>query len=89
MRREAVYYATQAMLEKIAFSLFPLILALVLLLGETADNPLGIRLMGPVAGLLSLMGWITFRGYRLPDEVTAESVLQAGLRVEEPEPNTG
>ncbi len=89
MRREAVYYATQAMLEKMAFSLFPLILALVLLLGETADNPLGIRLMGPVAGLLSLMGWTTFRGYRLPDEVTEESVREAGLQVKEPGPSAG
>jgi len=76
-RREAIYYGTQSTLEKIAGSLFPLILAALLLLGSSADNPLGIRLVGPVAGLCSLIGYVTFRAYRLPDEVTAESV--AGL----------
>jgi Na+/melibiose symporter-like transporter len=73
-RREAIYYGTQATLEKIASSLFPLILALLLLLGGTADDPLGIRLVGPVAGFSALVGFLTFRGYRLPDTVTAETV---------------
>lgn len=78
-RREAVYYATQATLEKIASSLFPLILALLLTLGSTPDNPLGIRLVGPVAGLACIAGLISFRGYRLPDQVTPESVRAARL----------
>jgi Na+/melibiose symporter-like transporter len=73
-RREAIYYGTQATLEKIASSLFPLILALLLMLGGTADNPLGIRLVGPVAGFSALVGFLAFRGYRLPDTVTAETV---------------
>ena len=60
--------------------------ALVLLLGETADNPLGIRMVGPVAGVAALVGYLFFRGYRLPDTVTAESVRQAGLRVDERQP---
>jgi Na+/melibiose symporter-like transporter len=85
MRREAIYYGSQATIEKWAGSLFAPILALVLLLGETADNPLGIRMVGPVAGVAALLGYVLFRGYRLPDAVTAESVRQAGLRVEEPE----
>jgi GPH family glycoside/pentoside/hexuronide:cation symporter len=74
MRREAIYYGTQATLEKIAFSLFPLILAGLFLLGNTAEDPLGIRLVGPAAGALSLAGHLVFRGYRLPDTVTAETV---------------
>ncbi len=74
MRREAIYYGTQATLEKLAFSLFPLILAGLLLLGNTADDPLGIRLVGPAAGALSLAGLLLFRGYRLPDTVTMETV---------------
>ncbi len=78
-RREAIYYGTQATLEKIAFSLFPLILAVLLSLGSSAENPLGVRLVGPVAGLCCLIGYITFRGYKLPDEVTEESASQAGL----------
>ncbi len=89
MRREAIYYGSQATIEKWGNSLFAPILAAVLLLGETADNPLGIRMVGPVAGVASLIGYLVFLRYRLPDEVTAESVRQAGLRVEEPEPSGG
>lgn len=74
MRREAIYYGTQALVEKSVTSLAPLILALLLLLGGTADHPLGIRLAGPVAGLFILAGYIGFRRYRLPDQVTPESV---------------
>jgi GPH family glycoside/pentoside/hexuronide:cation symporter len=89
MRREAVYYGSQATMEKLAGSLFAPVLAVVLLLGETADNPLGIRMVGPVAGVAAFLGYVFFRGYRLPDEVTAESVREAGFRVEEPEPRKG
>jgi len=74
MRREALYYGAQNVVEKWTGSLvFPLFAAL-LLFGETVDNPLGIRLMGPVAGVISLLGFVLFRGYRLPDSVTEESV---------------
>jgi len=74
MRREAVYYGSQATLEKIASALFPLILASLLVLGSTAANPLGVRLVGPVAGLSALLGFLAFRGYTLPDSVTADTV---------------
>jgi len=74
MRREAIYYGTQNLVEKTVSSLAPMMLAVLLLLGGTTDNPLGIRLAGPVAGVLVLGGWLAFRGYRLPDHVTPESV---------------
>ena len=74
MRREAVYYGSQATLEKIASALFPLILASLLVLGSTTANPLGVRLVGPVAGLSALLGFLAFRGYTLPDSVTADTV---------------
>jgi GPH family glycoside/pentoside/hexuronide:cation symporter len=74
MRREAIYYGTQATLEKIASAMFPFILALLLLAGSTPDNPLGIRLVGPVAGLSALLGFLAFRGYTLPDTVSADTV---------------
>jgi glycoside/pentoside/hexuronide:cation symporter, GPH family len=77
-RREAMYYGTQATLEKMASALYPPILALLLIAGSTADNPLGIRLVGPVAGLLCLAAYLCFRGYRLPDQVTAETVTKRG-----------
>jgi GPH family glycoside/pentoside/hexuronide:cation symporter len=89
MRREAIYYGSQATIEKWGNSLFAPILAAVLLLGETADNPLGIRMVGPVAGVASLIGYLVFLRYRLPDEVTAESVREAGLQVGEAERSTG
>jgi GPH family glycoside/pentoside/hexuronide:cation symporter len=74
MRREAIYYGTQATLEKIASALFPFILALLLFAGSSPHNPLGIRLVGPVAGLSALIGFLAFRGYTLPDTVTADTV---------------
>ncbi|MCY3646332.1 MAG: MFS transporter [Chloroflexi bacterium] len=76
-RREAVYYATQQTLEKIAGAAGPGILVALLALGSTADDPLGIRLVGPVAGILALAGYVVFRRYRLPDHVTEESVAAA------------
>ncbi len=82
-RREAVYYGAQATMEKIAFSFFPLILAGLLLLGSTAADPLGVRLVGPVAGAAALIGWLTFRSYRLPDTVTRESLREAGFQLPE------
>ena len=86
MRREAIYYGALSTIEKWASSLYAPILALILLAGETADDPLGIRLAGPVAGLASFLGYLCFRGYRLPDEVTAESVRAAGLSAGGPPP---
>jgi GPH family glycoside/pentoside/hexuronide:cation symporter len=68
MRREATYYGTQNLVEKTASSLAPLLMALVLILGDTADDPLGIRLAGPVAGLIVFAGWLVFRRYELPDQ---------------------
>ena len=74
MRREALYYGAQNVIEKWTGSLMFPIFGVLLLFGETVDNPLGIRLMGPVAGVASLAGFLFFRGYRLPDSVNAESV---------------
>ncbi len=74
MRREALYYGAQNTIEKGVGSLAVAILAGLFLLGETAANPLGIRLIGPVAGAAAFIGFFIFRGYRLPDEVTAETV---------------
>ena len=77
-RREATYYATQATIEKIAGAAAPGILIALLALGDTTDDPLGIRLVGPVAGVLALVGYVVFRRYWLPDVVTEESVAGRG-----------
>jgi GPH family glycoside/pentoside/hexuronide:cation symporter len=69
LRREASYFGMQNLVEKVATSFSPLLLASLLLLGNSAENPLGIRLVGPAAGLIVLAGYLVFRSYDLPDEV--------------------
>jgi GPH family glycoside/pentoside/hexuronide:cation symporter len=73
LRREATYYGAQNFVEKTTSALAPLVLGLLLELGRSADDPLGVRLAGPVAGLLVLAGFLAFRGYDLPDDVLAEA----------------
>ncbi len=63
--REAMFYGTQNALEKLATAVAPLLFALVLLAGDSVEDPLGIRLIGPVAGALTLLGWASFRRYSL------------------------
>lgn len=69
MRREATYYGAQNFVEKTATSVSPLILALLLTFGDSAEDPLGIRLVGPAAALLVFIGYLVFRLYKLPDEI--------------------
>ncbi len=78
-RREALFYSTQNFFEKVTYALPPLLLSLILLLGDSADNLLGIRLAPLMAGMLVLAGFVLWPRYRLPDTVTAESVAAAGL----------
>lgn len=68
LRREATYYGAQNFVEKTATSLAPLVLALLLMLGHSEGNTLGIRLVGPVAGLILLSAWLLFRTYDLEDD---------------------
>ena len=78
-RREAMFYATQNFFEKITFALPPWILGMVLLLGDSTENPLGLRLAPVVAGVLALMGIALWHRYRLPDTINRETVTEAGL----------
>lgn len=71
-RREATYYGAQNFVEKTTSALAPLILGILLELGRTAEDPLGVRLVGPVAALLVLLGYLPFRRYDLPDDVLGE-----------------
>ena len=74
MRREGIYYAAQNLVESLVVAMHSLVLAGLLTLGGTAENPLGIRLVGPVVGLSILVGYLAFRRYTLPDHVTPETV---------------
>jgi GPH family glycoside/pentoside/hexuronide:cation symporter len=71
LRREGAYFGTQNFVEKTTTSVAPLLLAALLFIGKTAEDPLGIRLVGPVAGLFVLVGYLLFRGYDLADEQSA------------------
>jgi GPH family glycoside/pentoside/hexuronide:cation symporter len=71
MRREAMYFGAQNFVEKIVTALSAPILIAVLALGDSPDNALGIRLVGPVAGLILLSGYLLFRRYDLPDDPIA------------------
>ena len=69
-RREAIYFGIQATLQKVGLALAAAIFVLVLaLFGNSFDDSLGIRLIGPVAGVCTLIGYAVFaRGYRLTDD---------------------
>jgi len=75
LRREATYYGAQNFVERTATAVGQPLVLLLLFLGRTAEDPLGIRLVGPVAGLIVLAGYLTFRRYRLPDEIPARGPL--------------
>ncbi len=80
-RREGMFYGSQNLLEKSASAFAPLLLAIVLLAGDSASDPLGVRLVGPVAGVLVFIGFLSFRGYTLGQRTAEESE-----RVEQPAP---
>jgi GPH family glycoside/pentoside/hexuronide:cation symporter len=88
LRREATYYGAQNFVEKTTSALTPLLLGALLLLGQTAEDPLGIRLAGPAAALLVLAAWLVFRRYDLPDDVPGDPRLAAIARGEPVRPDT-
>lgn len=73
LRREATYFGAQNFVEKTTSALAPLVVGMLLELGRTSDDPLGIRLAGPVAAALVLVGLLAFRRYHLPDDVLGQS----------------
>ena len=78
-RREAMFYATQNFFEKVTYALPPLLLSLILQLGDSAEHPLGIRLAPLLAGALVLLGFALWPRYRLPDTINRETVTAVGL----------
>ena len=76
LRREATYYGAENFVEKTASSLSPLVLSILLLLGHSEGDTLGIRLVGPVAALFVFAGYLTFRAYELPDEISTPAAAE-------------
>jgi glycoside/pentoside/hexuronide:cation symporter, GPH family len=68
LHREATYYGAQNFVEKTATSFGPLLLALLLVLGRSEDDTLGLRLVGPAAAALVFAAWLVFRRYELEDD---------------------
>ncbi len=61
LRREAMYYGMQNTLQKFSFALSSIIFGTTLsVFGATVDNPLGLRLIGPIAGVTTLLGFLIF-----------------------------
>ena len=78
-RREAMFYATQNFFEKVTYALPPLLLSLILQLGDSPEDPLGVRLAPLLAGVLVFVGLSLWPRYRLPDTVNRTTVAAAGL----------
>ena len=69
--REATFYGGQTAVDKTVGPLAPLLLGLILLLGNTASDPLGVRLVAPAASLLVLVAYFIFRRFDLPARESA------------------
>jgi GPH family glycoside/pentoside/hexuronide:cation symporter len=71
LRREGIYYGVEETITKAGYALSAAVFGLTLdSFGFSAAQPLGIRLIGPIAGLGILIGLAVFRlGYRLPDHI--------------------
>ena len=69
-RREAMYYGGFGFIEKSAWAVAAILVGIILdKFGYSADNPLGIRIVGPLVGAVALAGFLAFRQYSLPDVI--------------------
>jgi glycoside/pentoside/hexuronide:cation symporter, GPH family len=75
MRREAMFYGSANFVSQVVGSLVPLFLSLLLLLGDTSRHQLGLRLVGPAASGLVLLGYLAFRSYNLPDDAASQPTV--------------
>ena len=56
-----MFFSAQSFMDKVTEAFAPLLLGLILLLGNSRENVLGIRLVGPIAGLVVFAGYLFFR----------------------------
>ncbi len=77
LRREATFLGAQGFVETAASSVALPVLVLLRHLGDTRSHTLGVRLVGPVGGVIIFAGWLLFRAYRLPDDVSDRVPPQA------------
>jgi GPH family glycoside/pentoside/hexuronide:cation symporter len=70
LRREGTLLGASSFVQGTATSLAPLLVVLLRLLGDTRGHTLGVRLVGPLGGLLIFAAYLLFRTYDLPDAVS-------------------
>jgi GPH family glycoside/pentoside/hexuronide:cation symporter len=59
-KREAMYFGAQGLAQKINLGISTLVLGYLLTLGKDVANPIGVKLSGPVAGVICIIGLIMF-----------------------------
>jgi hypothetical protein len=74
-----MYYGAANFVQQTTGALGPLLLAGLLILGDTHSDQVGLRLVGPAAGLLVFAGYVIFRHYNLPDDVLIEPVSEVAV----------
>ncbi|HET7035112.1 MAG TPA: MFS transporter [Thermomicrobiaceae bacterium] len=79
LRREGMFYSVQSFMDKLTGACAPLLLGLILLLGDSPGHLLGIRLVGPAAGLLVLAGYLALRAYEHAERGAPAREPQAAL----------
>jgi oligogalacturonide transporter len=78
-RREGIYYGVEQGMQKVGIALGTFLFGVILeAFGSTADDPTGLRIIGPLAGALTLAGYLVFsRGYRLESRGRTAGPAQA------------
>ena len=77
LRREGMFYSVQSFMDKLTGACAPLLLGLILLLGDSPGQLLGIRLVGPAAGLLVLAGYLALRAFERAEQAAPALEPQA------------
>ena len=76
VRREGMFFSAQSFMDKVTEAFAPLLLGLILLLGNSREHLLGIRLVGPIAGLVVFAGFLLFRSsYRSSTDISRAEML--------------
>ena len=84
-RREAMFFGAQGFLQKINLGVSTGVLAFLLDQGRSVDNPLGVRLAGPVAAVVLIGAAIAYWRYpeqRITDELAAGASVPPPPRAE-------